>query len=159
MKKKGFSLVEILVSISIIIILSTIGVQTFYTAQSRSRLEEDISKVLQALRKAQNSALAPSRSETGVISSTDKLCSIGVKVDKTNKTIQPIYQLQISPTFCSSEYEYGIYTQLKYASIDADKVITFGIPFATSSNSSLELSFGGVTKTIIVTDTGLIKVE
>jgi len=158
--KKAFSLTEILVSIAIIGILSGIGIQAFVASRQRARLEEDVAKVVQALRKAQNSALATSRSETGIATGST-LCAIGVKIDQTNRTIQPIYQT--GTISCSGENNYGTATtpELNYASIDSDKTITFNIPFAErlSSDSLVILSLGGVTKTITVTDIGLIKVE
>lgn len=158
--KKGFSLTEILVSIAIIGILSGIGIQAFVASRQRARLEEDVAKVVQALRKAQNSALAPSRSETGIANGST-LCAIGVKITSSPsaRTIQPIYQT--GTTSCSGENPYGTTTKLNYASIDFDKDITFNIPFAErlSSDRSVKLSLDGVSKTITVTDSGLIKVE
>ena len=156
--KKGFSLTEILVSIAIIGILSGIGIQAFVASRQRARLEEDVAKVVQALRKAQNSALAPSRSETGIATGST-LCAIGVKIDQTNRTIQLIYQT--GTTSCSGENNYGTATTLNYASINANRVITFNIPFAErlSSDQSVTLSLDGVTKTITVTNSGLIKVQ
>jgi len=160
--KKGFSLTEILVSIAIIGILSGIGIQAFVVSRQRTRLEEDVAKVVQALRKAQNSALAPSRNETGIAEGST-LCAIGVKIDQTNRTIQPIYQT--GTISCSGENPYGTgtTTELNYASINANSVITFKIPFAQTSGGGVELSIdnGGnsISKTIEVTNTGLIKVE
>lgn len=156
--KKAFSLTEILVSIAIIGILSGIGIQAFVASRQRAKLEEDVAKVVQALRKAQNSALAPSRSETGA---TTTLCAIGVKITSSTsaRTIQPIYQT--GTTSCSGENNYGTATTLNYASINANRVIIFNIPFAgrLSSDRSVTLSLDGVTKTITVTNSGLIKVE
>jgi len=158
--KKGFSLTEILVSIAIIGILSGIGIQAFVASRQRARLEEDVAKVVQALRKAQNSALAPSRSETGIATGST-LCAIGVKITSStsDRKIQPIYQT--GTTSCSGENNYGTATTLNYASINANRVITFNIPFAErlSSDQSVTLSLDGVTKTITVTNSGLIKVE
>jgi len=160
--KKGFSLTEILVSIAIIGILSGIGVETFYTSRQRARLEEDVAKVVQALRKAQNSALAPSRSETVGLISTAKLCAIGVNIDAGSKTIQSIYKTVdvLDPDKCDSNNNpYGTDTTVNY--VTTDMVVIFDIPFAErlSSDSSVILSLDGVTKTITVTDSGLIKVE
>ncbi len=160
--KKGFSLAEILVSISIIGILSGISIEGFMTARDRARLEEDVAKVVQSIRKAQNSALAPSRSETRV-PITQKLCSIGVNINASNKTIQSIYKTTdlLIPNQCSdTNYNYGVATKLNYATINSSKAITFDIPFAErESTDSITLSLDGVIKTITVTNTGLIKVE
>jgi len=162
--KKGFSLTEILVSIAIIGILSGIGIQAFVASRQRARLEEDVAKVVQALRKAQNSALAPSRSETGIANGLT-LCAIGVKINSSTsaRTIQPIYQT--GTTSCSGENNYGTATTLNYASIDisSDSSIVFDIPFATTSGGKVELSIdnsgNSISKTIEVTNSGLIKVE
>ncbi|NBP56365.1 prepilin-type N-terminal cleavage/methylation domain-containing protein [bacterium] len=162
--QKGFSLSEILVSVAIIGILSGIGIQAFVSSRQRAKLEEDVAKVVQALRKAQNSALAPSRSETGIATGST-LCAIGVKITSSTsaRTIQPIYQT--GTTSCSGENNYGTATTLNHASINANRVITFNIPFAETSGSGgrVELSIdnGGnsISKTIEVTNTGLIQVE
>lgn len=160
--QKGFSLTEILVSIAIIGILSGIGIQAFVASRQRARLEEDVAKVVQALRKAQNSALAPSRSSATGINSNETLCAIGVNI--TSSTIQTIYNTvsTINPNNCdSTNRPYGTTAQLNYASIDLNRVIIFDIPFAErlSSDSSVILSLDGVSKTITVTNSGLIKVE
>jgi prepilin-type N-terminal cleavage/methylation domain-containing protein len=161
--KKGFSLTEILVSIAIIGILSGVGIQAFVASRQRARLEEDVAKIVQALRKAQNSALAPSRSETGIANNLT-LCAIGVNI--TSSTIQPIYNTvsTIDPNNCDSRnWSYGTNAELNYASIDTSSVIFFDVPFAKTSGGEVELSIdnGGnsISKTIEVTNSGLIKVE
>lgn len=159
--KKGFSLTEILVSIAIISILSGIGIQAFVASRQRARLEEDVAKVVQALRKAQNAALAPSRSETGIATGST-LCAIGVKITSSTsaRTIQPIYQT--GTTSCSGENNYGTTaTELNYASIDplSDSVIVFETPFALTSEKIVKLKLDDLEKTITVTNSGLIKVD
>ena len=156
--KKGFSLVEILVSIAIITILSGFGIQAFATAQQRARLEEDVATVVQAIRKAQNSALAPSKSETGV-SDTDKLCSMGVEINGSN--IKQFYTITPSPPTCGSSINYGTSRQLKYSNITPSNIkFEFTIPFANvSTGSSITIQNGGLSKTVEVTNSGLIKVQ
>lgn len=154
--QKGFSLVEILVSIAIITILSGFGIQAFATAQQRARLEEDVATVVQAIRKAQNSALAPSKSETGVI--TEKLCSMGVSIDGNNNSIKQFYTIT-----CGSAIDYSPpkTTQLKYSNITPSNInFEFIIPFAdVSTGGNITIQNGALSKTIEVTDSGLIKVQ
>jgi prepilin-type N-terminal cleavage/methylation domain-containing protein len=158
--QKGFSLVEMLVSIAIITIISSVGIQAFAAAQQRARLEEDVAKAVQAIRKAQNNALAPSKSATGTDNSSEKLCSMGIQID--GNEIKPFYTI-VNTSICSSTLEsYGNTTKLNYATIDpASITLGFSIPFAnaTDGEKTLTLRLGTISKSIKVTSTGLIKVE
>jgi prepilin-type N-terminal cleavage/methylation domain-containing protein len=160
--KKGFSLTEILVSIAIIGILSGIGIQAFMASRERARLEEDVSKIVQAIRKAQNSALAPSRSETVGTSSTNKLCSIGFKITRSDGKIQPIYNSKSDLGGCT-ESNYSSSYKLNYTTIGSDVTFSFSIPFADTTQKSVTLTrentSNKISKTITVTSQGLIKVE
>lgn len=161
--KKGFSLVEILVSITIIIIIASFGIQAFATAQQRARLEEDVAIVVQAIRKAQNSALAPSKSETGA-SDADKLCSMGVEISGSN--IRQFYTIILnpSPPTCGNAIYYNPTKTLKYSNINPNNIkFEFIIPFAdpTSSQTIIltSLSDNNLKKNITLTNSGLIKVK
>jgi prepilin-type N-terminal cleavage/methylation domain-containing protein len=158
--KKGFTLVELLVSISIIILLSTIGTQTLYVSQKESRLDEDVSQVVIAIRQAQNASLAPSKSQTGV-SGDEKLCSIGVQLKSNNNTIRKFYTTQDTPTTCSSEKFYGSSVTLQYSTINIIDTINFefNIPFADTGSKSVKLSLSDLEKEIQVTSSGLINVK
>jgi type II secretory pathway pseudopilin PulG len=158
--KKAFSLVEILVSISIIIVLSTVGLQTFYISQLESRLDESISQVVMAIRKSQNSALAPSKSETGV-SDDDKLCSFGIRIVKSTNIIRNFYTIKENNDLCGSKIFYGKSTKLQYISINETNDIDFefNIPFATTGSQLVRLKLNDLEKTVQLTDSGLIKVE
>lgn len=164
MKKKGFSLVEILVSIAIITILSTVGVQSFYSSRQRARLEEDVAKVVQALRTAQNSALAPSRSETGV-SDNQELCSIIFKINE-DKKLNLYYSSKTSNSNSNCSPSINPYLNLgeiSYSSIsnnsNSTTEITFNIPFADATTGSIQLNSNNLSKTITVTSAGLINVQ
>ena len=158
--KKGFTLAEILVSISIIIVLSTIGTQTIYTSQRESRLKEDVSQVVAAIRQAQNAALAPSRSETGV-SDDDKLCSFGISIVKSTNIIRNFYTIKENNDLCGSKIFYGKSTKLQYITINEanDIDFEFNIPFATTGSQLVRLKLNDLEKTVQLTDSGLIKVE
>jgi prepilin-type N-terminal cleavage/methylation domain-containing protein len=152
--KKGFSLVEILVSIAIISILSGIGISTFYASRQRARLEEDVSKIVMAIRRTQNAALAPSKSETGV-GETETLYSMGVRINGGN--ISKFYTTATSPT---NKRIYGNSNDLNYSSINPNSVdFEFLVPFADTSGGSIRISNGGFSKIITVTNSGLIKVQ
>lgn len=165
--KKGFSLVEILVSVAIIGILSGIGIQAFVASRERARLEEDVAKVVQAIRKAQNSALAPSRSTASGIGLNDKICSIVLRINTTNKTLTSFYTIgeMGSCGGISNARTYGVGDKLNYSNINGTGNIdfSFNVPFADTSQKSVTLTRGDVSnrisKTITVTGEGLIKVE
>lgn len=159
--QKGFSLIEILVSIAIIIVLAGLGLQTFSTARQRSRLDEDVSKVVFAIRQAQNTALAPSKSETIGLNSNELLCSIGVRLH-SNNTIQAVYKKGITNNSCGSYIPYGNAEKLNYSKFSTGNEIyfEFDIPFANaSSNSSVTLSLGNLSKTVNINSIGLINVQ
>jgi len=168
--KKGFSLIEIIVSVAIIGILSVIGVQVFMSSIRRARFESDVAQVLQALRQSQNDALAPPISEIG-ISQLDKLCSVGVRITQniTIKTIQFIYTDTPSSTPCGGgeiQY-YNSSITLSHVNIgpdiniNVDTIFEFEPPFAGSAQKDIVLTSldGNISKTITVMSTGLIKVE
>jgi prepilin-type N-terminal cleavage/methylation domain-containing protein len=166
--KKGFSLTEILVSIAIIGILSGIGIQAFVASRERARLEEDVAKVVQAIRKAQNSALAPSRSTASGILNDQKICSIVLRINKTNKTLTSFYTI-VGINGCSgidSSRTYAAGDELNYSNIDGSTEnidFAFEVPFAETAQQTVTLTRGDasnrISKTITVTEKGLIKVE
>jgi prepilin-type N-terminal cleavage/methylation domain-containing protein len=161
--QKGFSLVEILVSISIITIVSGIGVQTYATAQRSAKLKADVITVTSAIRIAQNRALSPSRGDLGM-GATDKLCAMGVKFYSQNK-LQPYYVVKDGSDVCNDNQNYGAEIILSNANFGtASGEFEFGLPFANnnSSVSSVQLELAGTnisSKKITVTDSGLIKIE
>jgi prepilin-type N-terminal cleavage/methylation domain-containing protein len=169
--KKGFSLVEILVSVAIIGILSGIGIQAFSASRERGRLEEDVSKVVQAIRKAQNAALAPSRSTATGIRNNQKICSIVLRADKnTSNSLNTYYTVVNNLGKCTSVQDavdnnksYGSPDKLNYSTINSSSNFIFSIPFAETAEQSVILTRGDasnqISKTITVTDKGLIKVE
>ena len=164
--KKGFSLIEIIVSVAIIGILSLIGVQVFMSSIRRARFESDVAQVLQAIRQSQNDALAPPISEIFGTGAKAKLCSVGVRITQgTIKTIQPIYTTPSSTVLCGTgltpEY-YNSPITLSHVKIDADTTFEFKPPFADSVVEDIELTSlydDSIKKTITVTEVGLIKVQ
>ncbi|MEY2986367.1 MAG: hypothetical protein RJB24_596 [Candidatus Parcubacteria bacterium] len=160
--KKGFSLTEILVSVAIIGILSGVGIEGFIVVRQRARLEEDVAQVVMALRKAQNSALSPSTSETGV-PTNQTLCAIIVKIESgtINFYYGSINTLSLNKNCNESSSPYLNFGEIKYSSISNNSAssIKFDIPFADTTGGQFSLNVDGVTKTIEVTNTGLIKVQ
>ena len=161
--KKGFSLIEIIVSVAIISILSSIGVQVFTSSVQRARFESDVATVAQALRKAQNAALSPPISEIFGTGAKAKLCSVGVRVDSSNKSIQPIYTSDSSTSTCNTQGNYSSSTILTYVNIAyTNDTVNFNLPFADSSGTTITLTSiynASIKKEITVTSAGLIKVS
>jgi prepilin-type N-terminal cleavage/methylation domain-containing protein len=160
--QKGFSLAEILVSISIISILSGIGIQTYTIAQRSAKLKADVITVTSAIRIAQNRALSPSTGDLG-IGANDNLCAMGVAFNNSQK-LRFYYKVEQSSGICGgSPNYYGTEIILSSANFGASLgEFEFGLPFADnrSTATSLQLELSGVaTKTIIVTNSGLIKVN
>jgi prepilin-type N-terminal cleavage/methylation domain-containing protein len=159
--EKGFSLAEIFVSIAIITILSTIGVQTYATAQRSAKLKADVITVTSAIRQAQNRALSPSTGDLGM-GVNDKLCAMGVSFYDSKK-LQSYYVVEGAGGACNGTQNYGAEIVLSVASFgNASGAFEFRLPFATNpfGEKSLPLELSGVaTKTITVTSSGLIKVN
>ena len=160
--KKGFSLIEIMVTIAIIILLSSFGIGAFNTSRDRARLEEDVSKIVFAIRKAQNSALAPSRTETGV-SNDRNLCAIGVSLNSGTGVTQPFYKVSpIGSAGCGAlAVNYGSTNpnQLSHTKANSSIDFEFSVPFADTNEKQVTLSLGSMSKTITVTSSGLIQVK
>ena len=167
--KKGFSLIEIIVSVAIIGILSVIGVQVFMSSIRRARFESDVALVLQAIRQSQNDALAPPISEIFGIDAKAKVCSVGVSITQgTIKTIRPLYTTPSSTdlTSCGNVdtkfYPSSPLITLSHVNIaPTDITFEFEPPFAGSAAKNIVLTSldGNISKTITVMSTGLIKVE
>jgi prepilin-type N-terminal cleavage/methylation domain-containing protein len=159
--QKGFTLAELLVSISIITILSTIGVQTYVTTQRSAKLKADVTTVTSAIRQAQNRALSPSTGDLGM-GVNDKLCAMGVRFN-AQKKLQSYYVVEGVGGACNDTRNYGEEIVLSGASFGtASGNFEFSLPFATNTvgEKSLQLELSGVaTKTITVTNAGLIKVN
>jgi prepilin-type N-terminal cleavage/methylation domain-containing protein len=166
--QKGFTLAELLVSISIITILSTIGVQSYITTQRSAKLKADVITVTSAIRQAQNRALSPSTGDLGM-GVNDKLCAMGVRFN-AQKKLQSYYVVEGVGGSCNDTEDYGeeiVYygeeIVLSAASFGtASGAFEFRLPFATNTvgEKSLPLELSGVaTKTITVTNAGLIKVN
>ena len=159
--KNGFSLVEILVSIAVISIISGFGIQTFAAAQQRARLEEDVAKVVLAIRKAQNSALAPSKSETNI--GDNVICAIKLKIE--NQELK-LYAGYVSPggNCITTQDPYLNAGKINYSSIEDGSFseIEFTIPSADPKSGDLDfikLTNSGISKTINVTAQGLINIK
>lgn len=156
--KKGFSLVELLVSMSIIVIISTIGVQSFVSAQRRAKLNADVLKVTTAIRQAQNRALAPSRSDLVGIAADEKICSMGVILN--NNSISRFYTTGDSGACSFDKKSYGSIVKLSDSSFVGGAVFEFSVPFAkTEQRVIIKLNGSDLSSTITVTNSGIIKVE
>ncbi len=159
--KRGFTLAELLVSISIITILSVIGVQSYITTQRSAKLKADVITVTSAIRQAQNRALSPSIGDLGM-EVDDKLCAMGVRFYDSKK-LQSYYVVEGVGGACNDTQDYGEEIVLSAASFGtASGAFEFGLPFADNRSTaiSLQLALSGVvTKTITVTNAGLIKVN
>jgi prepilin-type N-terminal cleavage/methylation domain-containing protein len=159
--QKGFTLAELLVSISIITILSTIGVQSYITTQRSAKLKADVITVTSAIRQAQNRALSPSTGDLGM-GVNDKLCAMGVRFN-AQKKLQSYYVVDGVGGACNDTEDYGEEIVLSAASFGtATGAFEFRLPFATNTvgEKSLQLELSGVVaKTITVTNSGLIKVN
>lgn len=163
--QKGFSLVELIVSVAIISTLSTIGITSYATSQRRARLDTDVLSVYSAIRKAQNRALSPSKSEFS-ISESDELCSLGVEFQTPNR-IRP-FAISRSPgpgAPCGSPSLSRIYrgeSTLSTSTFGSNAEVLFTPPFADNqasglTNIQLRLPDNSLSKTITVTASGLIK--
>lgn len=166
--QKGFSLIELIVTVAIITILSAIGLTSYFTIQRQSRLESDAILVSSAIRRAQNRALSPSRSEFN-IPATDQICSMGVEFIAPNR-IRPFASSSIATSSCGSPSEVkrflpGASGDIRLASSRFNNTIElrFTPPFAVNQSGITDLQIStpdnSLSKTITVTDAGLIKIE
>lgn len=162
--KKGFTLTELLVSISIIVILSSIGVQTYFIAQRNAKLSADVMAITSAIRQAQNRSLSPSRGDLDGIQDNEKLCAMGLDIVSPN-TLQPFYKVEGPTGACDDDRNYGDAIELNNVILEnSDTLFEFLLPFAqnVSVEPTIELSLSGsgvVSKTISVTDSGLINIQ
>lgn len=173
MHKKGFTLVELLVSIALISIISGISLANYSDIRTSAQMESDVNTVVIALRDAQSKALSPDKTEFGI---TGKLCSIGVELD-TNVTPNRILPYVVEDVSFSQDCSGG--TRVYYASATelekSNLIITdqYQIQFATpfgqttiipSSTSDLvtvglQSLNGSISRSIDVYSSGLIDVQ
>lgn len=166
--QKGFSLIELIVTIAIITILSAIGLSSYLTIQRQSRLEADVILVSSAIRRAQNRALSPSRSEFS-IPDTDQICSMGVEFIAPN-TIRPFATSGTTTAPCGSSSEVkrllpgsSRVTSLASSRFNNTVELKFIPPFAVNQSGIADLQIrtpdNSLSKTITVTSAGLIKIQ
>jgi prepilin-type N-terminal cleavage/methylation domain-containing protein len=164
--QKGFSMIEILVTVAVIAILSTIGIQTYFAAKSSAQLDADIITITNAIRAAQNKALSPSK--TGLPNTNNrKICAYGISF--TASTFRNYYRYLGTTGQCNQEQLYGNTIRLSQTQVQNPLPllgdIEFTIPFGAKANNNpttinLNLkSDTSVIKSITVTKTGLIQVQ
>lgn len=165
--QKGFSMIEILVTVAVIAILSTIGIQTYFAAKSSAQLDADIITITNAIRSAQNKALSPSKNGLGNPALSRKVCAYGIRFTNTT-TLQKYYKYRddnSSP--CNKSQDYGTVIRLSQTQVQNPSTIDieFTIPFGAKANNNdtfIDLNLRNdisVTKRITVTKTGLIQVQ
>ena len=81
MKHKGFTLVELLVSIALISIISGISLANYTDIRTSAQMESDVNRVVIALRDAQSKALSPNRDDYTPegLAGSESLCGISVQ--------------------------------------------------------------------------------
>lgn len=155
-KSAGFTLIEILVVVSVIAILSTIGLATLFGRRNRAGLESATSQIAATLREAQNRSVA-----------RENLASWGVHLDNGTSTA-PFYALFYNTYSTSTVLIRQIFSNfVGYATSSiasgASQEITFaqitGLPSASTS-IILQLTGGGnaiiATSAISISSSGLI---
>ena len=142
MKQKGFTLVEALVSISIIIILAGITLANYADIRTATLVGADVDIVVGALRTAQAEALAPERANFGGMGDSDRLCSIGVRFNVATNQVQPVFRSVnpiigncSSPSVSSSIYGEGIVPEFSVLS-GSEVTVYFDAPFGGRSVAS-----------------------
>ena len=148
MKQKGFTLVEALVSISIIVILAGITLANYADIRTATLVGADVDLVVGALRTAQAEALAPERSNfkkddnPEPLGDSDRLCSIGVRFNVATNQLQPVFRSInpiigdcSSPSVSSSTYGEGIVPEFSVLS-GSEVTVYFDAPFGGRSAAS-----------------------
>lgn len=161
--QKGFSLVELLVSMFVIGVLSVIGVQSFISTRIRAQFQEDLVNITSVIREVQNTALAPSKETITSGLDDNRLCYVGVILN--GDTIQKFYRtFNDAGTNCElSQKFYGQQIKLDHVTFENPVDFEFSIPFATTPISTrVEIESNNdsvIKKEITVTSYGLIRIN
>lgn len=140
MKKQGFTLVELLVSISIIMLLAAIGVPSYKIMKNSIALSGESEEIVSALRTAQNRAMT---SQGGTV--------WGVHFEANSYTVfGDDWTAPVAPT------TYQLESNLEILSA-TPLTVTFDRLTGTSSENTIVVGFlGGKQNTIEVKDSGRI---
>src|SRR3989344_3103497 len=84
--QKGFTLVELLVAVVIIVILSTIGIASFNTANSRNELQNQAKELQSTMRKLRTDSVAAVKPVTGAGGALDPSCKSPSALDPDDGT-------------------------------------------------------------------------
>lgn len=168
MKHKGFTLVELLVSISLIGIISSISLANYAEIRTKAQMEEDVNTVVIALRDAQSKALSPDKSEFGI--TNGKLCSVGVGIQETSVDLF-VSEDTRSNADCSSSTDlppYEILALTESQIIGSLYEIEFSTPFGgptivpstpVATITLQSTSDSDIVRSILVYESGLIDVQ
>lgn len=155
--KSGFTLVEIIVAISITLIIATIGIASFTELNRRQIIDQTTKKILADIRLAQNMAISQQKPETGTCI---KFNGYNFNLNTTTK----IYSIDAdcTPT-CSGCTSYKTVT-VSGIILSGFSKITFGranVPVKTTGGSSLVVSssVSSITRTITIGQGGDITVQ
>ena len=156
-RRQGFTLIELIVTMSIVILMITAGVSLANTNISRNRIAVTAEEVQETLRRARNNAKA------GVIDCSVCACNPSavqtlngweVSFAASSYTIRGL--CGVSPTPFSSQ-TYSLYSGLNFSPIPSPIVFQpLGLGTTTSGAQTVNLSGYGTSVSLSVTDDGQI---
>lgn len=159
--KSGFTLVEIIVAISITLIIATIGIASFVELNRRQLVDQSTKKILADIRLAQNMALSQQKPDSGTCTSltgyTFTLSSVG---NIYSYTIDPV----CSPAFSDPSWHSKSVTGIQGVAITGFSKLTFGrgttaAQWVGGNTLTITSSVSSITRTITVGQGGDITVQ
>ena len=145
--KKGFTLVEVLVVITIVAIIVTMGLSAYAKSQERQTVQSAKETILTILNDAQKVAHVGDKACTGNIT--------GVEISLTSSSIS-------RQTHCNLDSESVVtdnFTDLTFTNIPSNftfQPLSGGISFSAGSSANIDYTISGVTYRITISNPGSI---
>jgi prepilin-type N-terminal cleavage/methylation domain-containing protein len=136
-KRKAFTLIELLVSISLITLLSSLTVANYNKIRTSVFLDKDFEGVVEVIREAQSSSLAPFKGISAGIGMGEQLCGIGVHFVDSSSIVTTYYVAAVDCLLVGN-YSYNSTNVLKQYNLEksyidingSSKDLFFETPFA-----------------------------
>ena len=147
--RKGFTLMEILITLAIIAIISTISVETYYNLREKQAILKDSDSIVSIIEKTRNMSLNRKNDSAYGVSFASSTVTIFSGISRASGNDISKYNLEPNIVKISKISLSSNATEIGFAK-------TSGMPNATGT---VTLSTSAYTKTVTISGTGIIEVK